>query len=845
MAAYPDDSSFDDTASSLGDSAYEFIDDKSVVTSDDDDHGPSTQSSSSNDEQDIEHDHIRRTLHSTAFTEVGQREIHPNEIRFSSESGHSSKLEGACREDESTTLINEGYPGQIPGNKQDRQPSIEFEEPKTTGVNTARFIDVSRTLKVFQEYQIPEMFTQNRMDPPPKQVVANIRQTMTSGGLSPEEPYKVLYIGHTSAKESIIQKLGTALAVSLKTSTLEPEKARSSKFNVIPISSFGDGTSPEVVLIDSTGLELSVEDCASASFARRDGGNDTIRMTLSDQTLVESSWLGSKFVTSNNWALPDLAVFYLSDNDGITTKQTRRFARSLMARHNVPSIVISQTPLWSKPTEAITLDYMTPHLCLESNGSGTAKCRVVKRLPIDLSTFLDLDAGQMNRNLACLAVAQGPLQSRHANSLRHQEAVTVVGEDPHVPFGISKASKYIRTHIPPEIRSLVACSSVLFLAIIYLAAAFSLQRNPILSIGMETMKNIATTPGSSACESIASLRSISVSSTPGIIPSMSSSLPAQSSLIRSISTVHSNTDLASFLLDPHTLAPNKSENFKVHVIGDCHIVLRPPHWFTRLRKAPKLSFKVTRKDAVMEHQVSTLFDGVYALKVSREDAHGTLNVTVWTTTKPKITESFQVDFGTPWLKVAGWMKAAQVVTRSMREDLNSAQTSLSIYYSNTSTELQTLMQYTVRKAIEYRKEARKIGLTSLKETTRTTDLLVEQATRLTRDVSEKIGRGVIASKELSLQLATFRHNVATRARETTSIVSRQTRLLSQATSVQTLKAISRGVQESSKTHLRKSQKSALKFWWKISGLPKKRASNNMVNRATHTHKHKSKRGGSR
>ena len=215
---------------------------------------------------------------------------------------------------------------------------------------------------------------------------------MISQGLVLDEPYKVLYVGDPLAKDAIMQKVGSALAA-----TLRSEKPCPSRFNVVPISSFGDFLSPEVVLIDSTGLELSVEECHSASFAKRDGGNDTISMTLSNRTLIESYWSGSKFAITEHWKLPDIAVFYLSENDAILARQTRRFVRSFMSRHTVPCIFISQVSLWNKPAEIIALDHRTPHLCLQAHGSEKDKYEVVKRLPIDIQTFLSLDARQMNR----------------------------------------------------------------------------------------------------------------------------------------------------------------------------------------------------------------------------------------------------------------------------------------------------------------------------------------------------------------------------------------------------------------------------------------------------------------
>jgi hypothetical protein len=115
-------------------------------------------------------------------------------------------------------------------------------------------------------------------------------------------------------------------------------------------------------------------------------------------------------------------------------------------------------------------------------------------------------------------------------------------------------------------------------------------------------------------------------------------------------------DLARSLLDPSVASLNESDQFKVHVIGDCHIILRPPRSFTLMKKRPKLYVEVSQNDHAVEHQLSKLFEGVYAVKLQREDAYGSMNVSVWIKSKPMFNQTYVVEFGTPWLKILGWKK---------------------------------------------------------------------------------------------------------------------------------------------------------------------------------------------
>lgn len=814
MASHHDDSSCDEASSSLGDSTYEFIDDRSVVTTDDEDQDVMTESTTSSGGHDFD-----RSGATTTDRHLHQR--HGQDSQGGVDSGSSStdspvlSTAQPYRQGDGREEMEEGSHDQV-------QNPIEFDEPSVTNLNSMRFTDVSHLLRIVGKDQILDPLSGTFVTHPPGMMRVTVRQTMISRSLDLHgSSYKVLFIGDHASKDSIVQKIGTALAATIKCSTPDSEKSGSSKFNVVPISSFGDSRNPEVVLIDSSGLELIVEDCLSASFERREGGNDTIKIGLSDGRTVESSWVDSKFTVSDDWKLPDIAVFCVPRDEDSQSKQTRCFARSFMSRHAVQSIIISKDAQWEKPGEAIPLDYLTPHICLEYRAWTEHKPQIVRRLPIDLTTFLSIDAGQMNRNLATLAVAK-----RSAMQPKDQQGAKAPNRKDTTTYNKYLSGRLLDVCSPwyeaieRHVGTFVgAAQSWTLLALLLFAAMFLVQ----VLLGGPQMSSSRVIPTDIAMSStlsqsmLSSTVPLSLPSSSALPASLSPSVPAHVSPVKSLST---NTDIASFLLDAYALASNKSEQFKVHVLGDCHVVFRPPHWFTKMKKSPVLFFKIARKDQVLEHKVSTLFDGVYALQIAREEAYGTLDVSVWTESKPLVKKNFEVDFGSSWLKVAAWKRATRALTESMQTDFILVQTSLSTVYNHTKTELSIFVQQT-KKKVAAQKEAEKAVLANhLKWGAKTKDLILTQTKDLARSWSGNLHNGRrTASSQLHLYRKSLAKDLTIYIHNKTSMIAYQARTLAQAATGTDAMALKHEIRQFHRRHLRDTQKKVLKTWWKIAGEP--------------------------
>lgn len=809
MASTSEGYQTDDNVSSLGDSSYDFLEEGSTATTDDEGSANMTMSFSSSGETDSgepepETPLLHRSLDSVRAGS-GPEEARADVAEEDNESDVSDKDSG----------------------------TIFLEESSNTSSGSPRCFEGSHVLKELHGRDIAHVLPGVSEIALPRQLSLSVKQTMTGRTFVPDglfRPFRLLYVGDTSGQDVIIQKIGSALAAS--SANLTP------RFNILPVSSFGNSEphSPQVELIHSVGLEMSVQECVSASFYRKEDGNDSICLSLPDGMRVVSTWSSADScfdVTEEtvDWRQnpPHMAVFYLSDNDSMAAKSTQRFARSFMSRHRIPCLILTQSQLSTAREDEITLDYMSPHLCLEPRINKQGRPGVIRRLPLDLTTFLELDARQLNRNIACLVkthVAGGQKQTVGSYMAHRKQDVIITRESKEEDGALSIAWLALKRYFDSHSFSLfftIAITTVLSTILLGVVSVKYQDGVPLIPSSSYQRGNDGhqppvipklsmSAPTTTATPGVPTLVATTTSSTSALIPNPSPKTKLAGS---------SNTDLASFLLDSHTLTPNNSAQFKVHVVGDCHVVLRPPIWFTRYRKAPKLLFRITRQNQNVEHELLKLFDGVYALKVPREEAYGTVNVSVHTTSKPRINETFQVAFGNTWLKAAGWRKAASEVSKSLRNDLDQVQNGLSNVFAQTSSGVQVVVHDAVRKADSVRRDMERVRSSSVNRTLRTTDLILAQ----TRDLSLRLSSQVINSTSaLSTQMTLYndhvRKDVALYIAHKKAAMKRGARSISRSTSKVDLKRLAKTANSVRASKLRAAQKSVYKKWLKIRGVPK-------------------------
>ncbi|KAL9608337.1 MAG: hypothetical protein Q9167_006826 [Letrouitia subvulpina] len=824
MASHRDDSSvcsFDDTSSSAGDNSYVYIENGSDMTTDDEDQSQMTQSTSS----------------------VEGRPSRPNDVHSSNHTlspsdytGGQSKSQPAFHRldcTESSGSGNQIQPGEAALDIESVQSLDQTEREAKYLEHTERVIHLKEssnseghfTIHAFNDSNIPRVLRQLYQDPLPEQISATIRLEMSGKALVPDQPFKVFFIGDASAKDSVQYKIATALAVDSMS-----EKRKSSGSMVVPIPSFSHSTGQDVVLIEKTNIDIVVDHCSTASFVCNKGGYDTIGLAMSDGTIVESTWDGSTFGIAQDWQLPDIAIFYLSESDDIASKQHRRFARSFMSRHNIPSIIISQATPWDKPADTMTLDYRTPHICLEASIGNQTRSKILKRLPIDLQSFLQIAPHQLSRNLALLTeVPRVPITRKRIQAGSNAETSGCVPG--------FKACRMFLTWLFQAISDPIRVVSQrrqthpvqpFLLASLILIIGFVLAQS-LRFAGISGLPNIDRAGKMTATQIVSASN---IASTASVLsakpifepkPKPGPSLVVPVAMPKGLTTTHSNTDLASFLLDSPANTVNKSEKFTVHVIGDRHIVLRPPYWFTRSKKLPKLYFNVTQGNRVLKHKLSTLFEGVHAIELPVNEVHGSLNVTVWTTSRPRINETFQVQFRNHWFQIPTLRRAASALTSPLQREVDIVQTRLSILYAHSSAELTAFIRETVQKTANIGTEAKRITSASMSQSAHSKDLVVSRIRKLSNDAAEVL----LHMKERILdgrwpRVDILRRDLPRVISNPWSLISRQVQRFTVALDAHTTGAFALEVRRYGTQQLRQTQKKVLKLWWRVAGLPKRR-----------------------
>lgn len=792
MASHNDaDSSCDEATSSLGDSTYDFIDDKSTTT-DDEDGDHMTESTSS---ESFEADRPvvvppQRHGPPRIHTEVDNDDFDGPPLIVKTPT-YTSIQTDAPRSSEA--VMGEQSLAEDP------DEPIEFDEPSVINVNNiSRLTEVSHTLRVVED---PGQVTGKLQDLiksiPRGKINVVVRQTMTSHSIDLKgQPYKILIVGDLAMKEPVIQKIGGALAANSRPSTPDFDDVRPTKFNIVPVSAFGDSGHPEVVLIDSSGLEMCVEDCISATWEEE----DSLVLQMANKTYVQSWRSRSKYRLSEGWTLPDLAIICITEDETFEAKRTRSFARSFMDRHDVPSIVIQKQATWDhafKQTSA-TVNYLTPHLHLQSQQLNT----YTHRYPIDLATFLSIDAGQLNRNLACLAASKRASEPQGKSQTREKK----LSDNVWYSNAVDALHEISSRTVPRDLASFFPFLLIIFVTTVPWTLWGSFSGKPSLPCtGLwSTNASVSTITGLAAPVATTQLSLLSTGTLTG------SSVSSKSSQMASSRAISSNTDIASFLLDAYTLGPNKSDKFMVQVLGDRHIVVSAPRWLHKTKKAPSLLFRVSRQNWTIEHVLSTLGEGVYALQIPYEEAVGTLNISMSINSKGTPYEETEVNFGASWLNMAAWKRAARVTSKQMRKDMSTVQTGLATAYNQTKSDLSTLVEQTKSRYASRRKMEQALLATRLKWGAQTRELVVQQTKDITRNL---LHRFHAERKQISGEIKYLTEHLSRRifasTRSRTSPLSH--RLFAH------LRMKSHG---GAGLTLKNSQKAALRAWWKVVGVPK-------------------------
>ena len=528
--------------------------------------------------------------------------------------------------------------------------SIEFEEPFSLGAET---VSVKHTIPDYTDEEkasIQELQMQH-----PARLLVTIRQTMTKQGLSTKDPLRILYVGSHSAKQEIIHKIASSVTASVDHDQRAQHLRHSPSqlYNVIPVSDFGSERTPEIELMHSSGYQIKVEDCTSAQslqFEDNPEKPDVLKLTLDDNFSYHSVPDNECFIIQPSWELPHVAIFYCTDSDNADMRRTRAITRKFMSRHAVPSIVISHKQLFKG--HCMSLDQHSVHMCLESRDSNGRGNMIHQRLPIDLARFLTIDARQMNRNLAYLTGLHGSLETRASPATKKVQDELINEHDlEKTKLSMSDSVNFLRNRNGAEWRALLPVGLLLvsvFAAVLTGIPNYRSSTAPAISINSKVMSAVpissttasTTSAGSSPTSDFTSL---AVKTSTRTVTITESQAPESNSL-----ALLPSMELGKFSprIDGQAKPANKSFICTAEPLGDREILIRIPSttklsWLTQ----EAMSVNITRGNASVDtERVYSCDDGIVLL-LAKQDAWGVLNISVITTKKPRINETFEVDFG--------------------------------------------------------------------------------------------------------------------------------------------------------------------------------------------------------
>lgn len=511
-------------------------------------------------------------------------------------------------------------------------------------------------VKVYSEQETAEVAKTMRMENPPKQFDASVCQTMSSHLLSVSEPLRLLFVGSDAGRIDIMHKISSAILASDTASRLR--RNSDGKFNIVPISSFGSDKVPEADEIQLMGVSdyyINVCRCVSANEIFPEGASHHDDATYSIKTEAGETYTssGNLYLPGGSiqpeWSLPHLAIFYLSGSDYEEAEKTTHAAWEFMTRHGVPSLFISHTTM--QPTLKAWrwqnfIDQGAIHTCLESTNENDGSSAV--RWPIDLASFMSIDARQMNRNLAYLTghfEESKQMQSHKPRTLGGtmlEQLCHMARETRQTKAATEKRAKGapINGSFKDYMRAAIGAFGLVNFILVLLTSI-------LMGVLVPGMLN-RVTPASTNRELITTTTITPTCAVPTLIPTVTIN-------VVSTKTVHLGVDetthvFGGFLSDKAapSMPKRRPEPKKVSCSIEMHsgnevLVNIPSKKSKSLIAAGAIDIDVWRGKRMLEIKLSDVDRGII-IEIPKKDAFGVMNVSV-VARNPKINETVAINFG--------------------------------------------------------------------------------------------------------------------------------------------------------------------------------------------------------
>ncbi|KAM0321631.1 hypothetical protein ACHAQA_009987 [Verticillium albo-atrum] len=500
---------------------------------------------------------------------------------------------------------------------------INFTESHTDDHDVVDKIEVKHTIREFTNDEVAILAQNMRLPKVPERLTATIRQTMDQSclAMSAQKPLHILYVGNTGPRHRIIRRISTALSAH-SPDLVRPVGGGNGVSSMVPHTTTTDNAS--AFCAESTNVfpaNTRVETCTHAEetvyISDSLPGEAIFTMTLDDNHTYNSAHPAGGPVIEPAYALPHIAVFYLTERDSKAALRTRDAAWEFMNRHSVPCIFISNAPAIEE-SAAPWAKFINPdaiHLCLESSDPADLKMR----MPINVASFLTIDPRQMNRNLAYLTGLADRPKSQQAFYNR--------------TMALGKKSFKRVASVYRQARILMDFVVTIFVGLsLFYSFDGYLHSNP----------GGVTIPGTSV-PSVADLTHMVPDAT--TIINLTSSTAVE---IPRVLATPSNVALMPFSnLFPDMLSDSKKEGTicSLEISGQREILVKIPigtktTWLGK----DSITIDVLRDGKVVKTKFSSVDEGLL-LEIPKRDAYGVVSVTIVTNRKPKVNETLEVDFG--------------------------------------------------------------------------------------------------------------------------------------------------------------------------------------------------------
>lgn len=555
--------------------------------------------------------------------------------------------------------------------------SIEFSEPEDVDVHIDK-ISVKHTIKEFTQEEAADFFELAGLGQPPQRVSATIRQTMSQRCLSTHQAFRVLYVGDEKHKGEIILKLSRAITCSSSVDYNEKKtlcKNTEGVYNIVPVP-FGAVKDRDVELMEASGFQIKVDTCLDAE--KKSIGSKYFRGDTIYSLTVDGGNGGKKYSSvpapgpdgarvQPAWSLPHVAVFCVSEDDDDDMHHLQHTAAEFCERHAIPTLFISDQPVYvASIVAAFWENYTNEHAVCLSLESRDWKAE--RRFPIDLNSFINIDNRQMNQNLAYLTGLQEPFSN---TDQRMKGIIALDGSEQDLPG--SKCEEWIHDHVLPWLPGAQKGTNCVDMASRRRINGFPQRLFGVVGIISIVLVGTLTRAMFMHFSGLAG----SKLEAPSAIPSITTSAGVATVTINYTSTktvIMTSIESSSFggLLSDiaHTVSADRPKNTvcSAELYGDSEVLIKLPSGTkeTWLAKGA-IDVDVFRGESHVPSRLSSSTEGI-VIQIPGEEAYGVLNVSVVTTRKPKINETFAVDFGSrTWLLAEVWELTQGVLRDSAKQ----------------------------------------------------------------------------------------------------------------------------------------------------------------------------------